>query len=252
MILPATLLALVLVQLPASLTRRGGPLMLTALALVLSWSGRRLADQLGPAAEIGRPPAAPVVLAADRFIELEAPGHYVLADRVNGRQASGVVILDTTGGTEWRLRHLAAATIESRDGRVGGFSIRDRSVYGELTAAGEALTALQRDLEGLIDDVETAESTRDEIVFLLAPIAALAGLGFLVRRSRWPLIGAALALAFSRGALIVYRVAKDEMYAPLAERLGGWSHLFPALVLMTFGALLVLADALTHGEATDA
>ena len=40
--------------------------------------------------------------------------------------------------------------------------------------------ALQRDLEELIGDIENAKTPRDEILLLLAPITALAGLGFLV------------------------------------------------------------------------
>jgi hypothetical protein len=249
MILPGTLLALILAQLPAGNSRRGGPLMLAALAFAIAFSGHALIERLELPG--GGQPPAPLALIPGRFLPLAEEGQYLFAEQVSSTGARDLVILDTEGEGLWMLSHAAKAELSqgTQGPELAGHPLGGAAVYGGLTPSSPevtaSLTGLETDLGVLMSDISRAGDQLEQILHLLAPISVLAGLGFLVRISRWPLIGASVALGCARAALVVYVRASDPMFRRLAELLGSRSRLLPALTLVSIGALLILADLLT-------
>jgi hypothetical protein len=233
----ACFMGLTLVAYGAGGTGRGVPLLLAVLALlVVRFLPPVLVDSFSDEVSEKEDHVATGV-----FVRLAGEDRFVYARRGNGDRLFDVVFLDTN--TEPGARRLSYEPELPVAVAASG-----STTFEALIRPREDLASLQADYRLLYQDIDAAAAGAERLVRLAAPYFAVAGLLFIARLSRWPALGGSLVLLLSRGSLVLYRFASGDKLRPLTARFGDWSHLFPSMVLLALGIVLIGADLLTTGS----
>ncbi len=238
---PAVLIASLAAALLARV--RGSTLAVAAAALVALAAGRAL---LKPAGEQPRASARADTLVAPReMLETADAGVWLYAGEVVGAdRLRDLAFIATSAPSPPRLGYAAEARI-GRDLRVGPHRLKAEPVRLTLLAADESIRSIAADLALLQERVRGARAGGAPAAALAGALLAFAGVGVLVRRSRWPLAGWSVALLAARGLLIGYRFAAGAQAQAFAARyLGANAPMAPTAGLLLIGLILVASDVI--------